>query len=107
MSKMIKHIPTDVVKSFIKAEAKFCEARDEFDTAKTEVRQYVAKGYTHPLLQIIEREVSTPNWKKLCLELIKKFMDPKQRKIWLRSVKKRFPAHAVAPTIRPAEKVGA
>lgn len=94
-----KYVPVAVEKEFIKLDTQISKLELEHKKVKLKLLSYYEKGYSFSLIKPTDTSagVFSPPWKKLCLELIAKFMTLPQQKAWMKGLLKRFPKTERAP----------
>jgi hypothetical protein len=97
---MGKTVPIKDEKEFIQLDTQMDELKLLHKKAKLKLLKYYEKGYSFSLIEPSDTSagVFAPPWKKLCLELIAKFMTVPQQKQWMKGIIKRFPKTERAPT---------
>jgi hypothetical protein len=101
----MKNMPFDLVEEYIRASDELREAAAVHAALKMEVLKWHKRGYTSPLISVVEKSQSRPPWKELCLELADKYMTKAARVAWMKSVFKRYPPVPVAPSVSLAKAV--
>jgi hypothetical protein len=97
----MKMVPIEKERAYIKLTERLESLSAEHTKLKKEMLTYNEKGYGFELLKFSDTSsgVFSPPWKQLCLELLKRFMKPKQRTEWLLNLRKRFKPREKSPTI--------
>lgn len=96
----MKKAPLKLQKDFISQQKQTDKQVRELDALKKRIRKLHAKGYEFDLLLLVDQMKFCPPWKKLHDELLRMFMNASERREWNKKIAKRYPAKAVAPTIR-------
>lgn len=86
----MKRIADDLVKLYIAEKIRLDVQQLKVISLANKIRKYEKRGLVHPMLRFEDNVSFRPNWKKLVLELVKKFMKDGQRVIFMKSLKKRF-----------------
>jgi hypothetical protein len=97
--KIPKKAPIKKERKFIKLHDEFNDVKEKLELTKEELRILFSKGYDFTLIRFKPGSQFSPPWRKLCDELLKKYMNPAQSKEWHRRVAKRYPRTTIAPTI--------
>ena len=97
---MAKKIPSRIVGEYIKKSSEAKELEVQIDKLKKQLRDFHARGFESPELRFDEGTQYSPDWKTLVDELTTKYLNPAQKRMYYRKLRKRFPPKEKAATIR-------